>query len=179
VTLNLLPGAIAVTQRMANTHAGSLVLGRISRSEYLVGDGALPQQSYFETAFMLNRLLPREARVLLLFEARGLYFDAPVIQDNYMNNWLLILPFVDANTCLTETGATHILVNNGLLTYFTHRGLQPEAIGWDRFAQFERRCLTLVAMLPEGPLYSISSSASHDRESASVDSTSRDAPRGH
>jgi hypothetical protein len=179
VTLNLLPAGLAVMKRMSSTQAASLALGKISRNHYLVGNRGLPQQSYFETASLLNRLLPQQSRVLLLFEARGLYFNASVLQDNLSSNWLLMLPFLDANTCLAETGVTHILVNNNVLRYYVYRGLQPKAISWDRFSQFERKCLTLVAMLPEGPLYSISSSAPHDREPTGAEGTSPDAPGGH
>ena len=91
--------------------------------------------------------------------------------------WLLLLPFLNSETCLTKTGATHILVNKRLLSHYITRGLRPEDIRWGEFSRFERRCLTLVTMLPDGPLYRISPSTAARDWPARVATAARDASR--
>jgi 4-amino-4-deoxy-L-arabinose transferase-like glycosyltransferase len=149
-----LPAALYATRvRLAMTRAPDLAFGRISRNDYLLRNRNLLQWSYFQMVSQVNRRLPKDSKVLLLFEARGLYLEVPVIQDNLSVNWSLLVPFVDSSDCLRPTGATHVLVNTGILGYFVSRGLQPDMIRWSMFEEFSERCLEPLEGVPGFQLY--------------------------
>jgi hypothetical protein len=92
----------------------------------------------------VNRNLSKEARVLLIYEARGYYFKVPVIQDNVLTNWPLLARSAAATNCLRSTGISHLLVNVDALRYYLRRGVDPQFLQWDAFQEFSRRCLSPI-----------------------------------
>lgn len=96
-----------------------------------------------------------DARVLMLFDARGYYSPVSVIQDNNATTWRLLVEAPGELSCLRETGVTHVLLGAGTLRYYFERGLEPERIRWDDFGQFRSRCLNEVFSVGGHVLYRI------------------------
>jgi hypothetical protein len=132
---------------------------------YLVG--ATSQREYLQTGFYLysqlvqatNERVPPDGKVLLLFEARGYYFEPAVIQDNVLTNWPFLAPkTVEDSGCLRSTGITHVLFNGLAVRYYASRGTDPRVFRFDLLNEFAARCLavvhrgrgfTLLRLLPE------------------------------
>ena len=115
--------------------------------------GATSQQVYLETGYNLhyqvlqaaNSLVPSDGKLLLLYEARGFYFEPEVIQDNAISNWTLLAPMaISSETCLETMGITHVLVNDLAVRYYVGRGMDPQLLRLDSLPQFARRCLTVI-----------------------------------
>ena len=87
-----------------------------------------------------------DARTLMLFDARGYYFDGRVIQDNLLLNWYLITlsPDFGSDWCPGDAGFTHVLVNAGALDHYRRAGLDPDRLGWSLFPAVADRCLEEV-----------------------------------
>jgi hypothetical protein len=115
--------------------------------------GATSLQRYLETGYNLhfqvlqaaNNLVPPDGKLLLLYEARGFYFEPEVIQDNNISNWTLLAPMMSSSeNCLETTGITHVLVNDLAVRYYVRRGMDPRLLRLDSLPQFARRCLTVI-----------------------------------
>ena len=115
--------------------------------------GATSQQVYLETGYNLyyqvlqaaNSLVPSDGKLLLLYEARGFYFEPEVIQDNAISNWTLLAPMaISSETCLETMGITHVLVNDLAVRYYVGRGMDPRLLRLDSLPQFAERCLTVI-----------------------------------
>ncbi len=122
--------------------------------EYLVGSSsraaflARRTGGYADVVSFVNERLPRDSRVLMLFDARGYYFRLPVIQDNAITNWLFVLPLPKAAgpDCLRSAGITHVLLNAGAIHYYGRRGVDLAPLRLDALERFARDCFS--------PLYS-------------------------
>lgn len=88
---------------------------------------------------------PPDSRLLMLFDARGLYYRRETIQDNVLTNWPLLVGTGATDRCLEGTGITHVLFNRGVLGYYASRGLDPHSLDVDRFDPFAQRCLQRMA----------------------------------
>ena len=84
---------------------------------------------------------PEDARLLMLFDARGYYFRRQTIQDNVLTNWPLLVGTGAVDRCLSGTGITHVMLNRATLGYYQSRGLDPRLLQMDRFDEFARDCL--------------------------------------
>lgn len=127
---------------------GSYLSGRIDRSAYLesVPEPGVPQ--YYAMTRLLSDSLPAGSRTLLLMEARGLYFQTPVLQDDLLSNWPLLDLAPRGGECRSAAGFTHVLVNVGSLRYYASRGLDLGELRWPEFQAFADRCLQVVARAP-------------------------------
>lgn len=155
VLTSLAPSAIALARKLVTTNALEHSVGLVSRHDYgrLSRDGEIAD--YARMTAYANGHLPRDARVLLLFEARGYGYQAHVLQDNVLTNWPLLVSVVAPPRCLESSGVTHVLVGTSILAYFVNRGLDPSVIRWDRFEAFADRCLALLSRQPEMDLYRV------------------------
>ena len=144
-----------ISERPALRHAAGL----LSRRDYRLLSRDVEIEPYARMTTHMNTVLPGDARVLLLFEARGHGFTARVIQDNSLANWMLLQPAVGPPRCLDGTGITHVLVGVSTLRYFVSRGFDPKIIGWDKFPQFAERCLVLVDAQSDALLYRVKDGA--------------------
>jgi hypothetical protein len=99
----------------------------------------------------------------MLFEARGLYFNREVLQDNLLTNLALLQGIGATDRCLAGTGITHVLVNEQAPGYYARRGASLSALGWDRFPEFAARCLQPVGAVRSAVLYRVRSSAAANR----------------
>jgi hypothetical protein len=123
------------TQKMALTY----LTGFTSRETYLQNTAG-----FADVVSYLNQHVSSESRVLMLFEARGFYFNVPVIQDNILSNWPLLASKASSLHCLKTSGISHVLFNGAALDYFFMRGLDPRTIHLEEFKQFAEKCLTPI-----------------------------------
>ena len=99
----------------------------------------------------VQRLVPPDGKVLLLWEARGLAFDREVLVDVMLSNWSFLAQSPTAlENCLAGTGITHILAGSGAVGYYIERGADRTAFRLDRFAAFRDRCLTGYTVVGPG-----------------------------
>ena len=140
-----LPFGIIVKACLSGAYALQYVTGKISSESYIRRNPfPLGNPAYGEMVYYVNRNLPKESRVLLIYEARGYYFNVPVIQDNVLTNWPLLARTEAAAKCLRSSGISHLIVGVGALEYYVSRGMDPQVLQWDAFQEFSRRCLTTV-----------------------------------
>lgn len=95
------------------------------------------------------------ARILMLYDARGYYYRREVLQDNVLQHWPLLVTMGYTDRCLEGTGITHVLLNRGAVDYYIRRGMDPARVLWDRFPEFERRCLEPLAVAPGAGFYRV------------------------
>ncbi len=128
--------------------------------------GLKSQREYLDRGFTfyskvtqaVNRSVPADARVLMLFEARGYYFEPEVIQDNELTNWVLLAPHVaQARDCLSSSGISHILVNHLAIRYYALRGTNLQKLKWEQFPHFAERCLVRYIEGPGMTVYRVRS----------------------
>ena len=145
VATALLPFGVIVKACLSGTNALQYVTGESSSESYIRRNPFPPgNPAYGEMVYYVNRHLPKESRVLLIYEARGYYFNVPVLQDNGLTNWPLLAQTEAAADCLRSTGVSHLIVNVGALRYYMRRGVDPEVLQWEGFQEFSRRCLTTI-----------------------------------
>lgn len=139
----LTPSGIGAGWRIANSRALAHFVGIASASEYIA---SWLGSAYVNVVKLTEETLDGDSRVLMLFEARGYYFDTPVIQDNTSDNWPLLAAALSPEACLPGAiGVTHVLVGIGSLRYYAFTGgLNPERIRWNEFRALADRCLEPV-----------------------------------
>lgn len=133
--LAALPGLRSAAVRLVSLPRAQVALGLWQRETLLL------QETPYRVTRMTEDLTPTDARVLMLFEARGLYHRREVLQDNLLMNWPILEHTGATDRCLAGTGITHVLVNGALPSYYERRGSNLAAARWDRFPAFAERCL--------------------------------------
>lgn len=145
---SLMPTVTVAYHRLSQTRVIPLVLGLVSRAEFL-SDPRNPDMLFYSRMFpAVNEELPDGSRTLMLFEGRGLYFDREVLQDNRLTNWALLAPYARDVRCLEGTDITHILVAVSSLGYYVDRGLNPAELSWPQFQELAARCTEVVYQDP-------------------------------
>jgi hypothetical protein len=139
----LVPGARGVDREMLEPTRMAAGLGLLTAEEYLLSSRVPGFPQYFQATRWVGELTPADARIVLLFEARGYYFDRTVLQDNRLVNWPLLQATEAWDHCLANTGITHILVNTGAAAYYQGRGTDLGLLRMQRFPAFADRCLEL------------------------------------
>lgn len=115
-------------------------LGLTSRTAFL----STQTGAYGDAVSFVNERLPKQSRVLMLFEARGYYFRVPVLQDNGIMNWALLSAKAASPDCLRSAGITHVLLNRGAHDYYARRGLDVAPLRLDSFERFAKQCLDQI-----------------------------------
>lgn len=140
--LFVLMGTASVMWRYA-IRGGQLehVVGSASRPEFLK---RWTPGGYVDAVSFVNQRVPKASRVLMLFEARGYYFQVPVLQDNGIMNWPLLVALGPWPDCLRSVGITHVLLNQGALRYYQRRGVDLERLRLDSLERFIADCLTPI-----------------------------------
>lgn len=138
----LVPVGLTGTFWLSRTLAVPHSLGRVSAEEFLTSHPVL--EAHARMVRHANRVLPSDARILLLFDGRGHYFRRRVVQDNKMSNWPLLSRVPGGLDCLRRGGFTHVVVNPHPVRYRLQHGFTPEFFGWDEFGRFAERCLDPV-----------------------------------
>lgn len=148
--LSLLPTGKTVYHWMTERRALGYAIGTVSRDQYLARGFAF----YRAMTNAVNEEVPADGKVLLLFEARGLYFKPAVLQDNLLTNWPF-LAHVGSRSCLAPVGVTHVLVSLLAVRYYTLRGTDPNLFDLNLFPKFAQRCLRPVHRQSGFILYSV------------------------
>lgn len=126
--------------------------------------GGMSRQAYLEEGYgfyaglagTVNSEVPREGKVLLIWEARGFYLAPAVLPDNVLTNWPLLSPYVEeTGGCLEDTGITHVMASTSAARYYESRGADPVRLDLDGFASFADRCLKPVRVGPAFGLYRV------------------------
>ncbi|MCI0477262.1 MAG: hypothetical protein L0Y55_13520, partial [Anaerolineales bacterium] len=105
--------------------------------------------SYYAAAEFVNSTLPKDARVLFLWETRPYYFQRAVDEDAILDRWArLRFRFGDADSIaagLRERGYTHVLLYRAGLDLILQTGNDPIQIEDTRtFEEFTTRNLRLM-----------------------------------
>lgn len=130
--------------------------GQVSRQGYLAAGFGF----YANLAGAVNRTVPPDGEVLLLWEARGFYLAPPHLQDNVLANWTLLRAHLQREeSCLEDTDLTHVLVNDAAVRYYVGRGTDAKVFEWDRFQGFARRCMEVAEDGPGFTLYVLEDAA--------------------
>lgn len=142
--LSLLPAAIGIRREIATTRHLAATLGLVSDEAFLAGSRVPGFSAYFAATHWVNDYTAPRDRILLLFMARGYYFDRQVLQDNILTNWPLLISTDATSQCLKDTAITHVLVNHGAAGYYRIRGSDLSMLRWQDFPDFSARCLDSV-----------------------------------
>lgn len=91
---------------------------------------------------------------ILLFEGRAAGFETPVLQDNVMTTWqaMTTLPLLE---CPSLGEATHLVVNELHLDYFSRRGVDLNEAHWNEFAPYAEKCLEVSGVVGPYRVYAI------------------------
>lgn len=152
----LLPATTAARQVMLRADAHRHARGSLSADRYLAF-----HLEYGPLHAAMARIgdLEEDARVLMIFDARGFRAPRPVLQDNKLTNW----PYVQAaarasggKPCLRGTGITHILVNRWALAYYSRSaGFGADALDVEALGRFASRCTETLWESPAMSLHRI------------------------
>jgi hypothetical protein len=147
----LIPTALVVLAWGLGTYVIGHIVGTRSENDYLSGIAA---GSTTHLRSLLEQV-PRNGRVLFLFEARGYGTNRQVLQDNVGTNWPLLVEAGADDRCLAGTGITHVLVNRTAIDYYVSRGLDANRLQWHLFSRFEKDCLDEIGRTAGLSLYRI------------------------
>lgn len=144
VLASLVPMGRVLFRRVVATDAAVHVAGLMSRSTYLSG--------YYDPSVALlmpvidwaNTNVPPDSSMVMLYDARGLYFARPVLQDNLIKNWQLLRRTPAFGNCLRDTNISHVMLGYGVLNYYLARGADPEGLLLPELTNFQERCLDPV-----------------------------------
>ncbi len=114
--------------------------GAVSRDAFLKAR----TRDYADVVQFVNERLPKESRILMLFEGRGYYFRVPVLQDNVIVNWPLLSAKAVWPDCLRSAGITHVLLNVGAIQYYVVRGVDLAPLRLRALQRFADHCLTPI-----------------------------------
>ena len=140
--LALIPTGYVALERLTGTAALRHLVGAASADYYLRTHDLLEVRVYARALQFVNSELPEDARVLMLFEARGYYVARDVIQDNKATNWPLLATALGPHDCLAATGITHVMLGQGAVEYYAEQGIDLEVVRWEALQDFAERCLT-------------------------------------
>jgi hypothetical protein len=152
LVLALVPSTLAVDSWWSRSGTVSHFFGATSRATYLHRNA----RPLAEMTSRINQRLPEDSRILMLFDARGFYFERDVIQDNLVANLPLVMARWDGRSCLGDAGVTHMLLNTGALGYYRGGGLDLNLVRWREFERFREHCLELVDRNASFELYMLS-----------------------
>jgi hypothetical protein len=138
IALAALPGLRVDVDRLVYGTRVRAALGLVSTDEFL------GRETHYVVARWFNQAATPDKKMLMLFEARGFYWDRTTIQDNVLTNWPLLVGTGATDRCLAGTGITHVYVNQAIASYYRYRGLDLTLLNWDRFPEFAGRCLELI-----------------------------------
>lgn len=158
VAFGLMPAASAAYNHVNALRPHSYVLGQQSEGRYLRDVFPLGR-----VRSRINRKVPESARIVMLFESRGLRFEPTVLQDNLFRNWPILAAGKPWRDCLAPTDATHVLVNYKYMGVLLRRGMKIGTVRWQAFGRFARECLEREASVAGMVLYRIVREPTTDR----------------
>ncbi len=106
----------------------------------------------------------RDGHLLLLFEARGGAFDGPTYADTRSVYWPILAQTELADTCLRDSGISHVLVNSASLQYYLRRGADVGPLRLPELDHFVQRCLDLVSTSGPYAVFKVATPGTHRPE---------------
>lgn len=164
----LLPSAEAMAYWTFRGRAPEHAVGFASEREYLEGHFIFEVVARSRMVQYVNRELPSDSRVLMLFEARGYGIEREVVQDNKGTNWPFLAGRLEDGMCLEAGGFSHVLANESALAYYQVGGLDLDIVHWPAFARFAERCLVEVHRVEGMILYEVVDSTGSWRSARNV-----------
>jgi hypothetical protein len=155
IAVSLAPTARVVSRYFDNTRAAKHVFGLISSANYMKKYKIGGIRNLSLMLDYVNKNLPTDSVILMLFEARSFYFRPRVIQDVMNSNWPLLSNALTPDECLRRVNVTHVLVNQGTLKYFAIRGTRFSPTSLNALQGFTDRCLELVHETRAHRLYKV------------------------
>ncbi|MFW6206504.1 MAG: hypothetical protein ACOC5J_01060, partial [Gemmatimonadota bacterium] len=148
--VTLFPSARSAYQWTVKAPVFGQAIGMVSPQEYL--EAGFP--FYAGLAGTVNRGVPEDGKVLLLWEARGFYLGPDYLPDNVATYWPLVAEYVERTEgCLEDTEITHVLAAPAAARYYIQRGSDPDLVDLEGFFDFADRCLDSVEVGPGFALY--------------------------
>jgi hypothetical protein len=155
ITASLVLTARVVVRFVDKTKAVQHAFGLISSAKFM--------QTYKiggirNLSFMLdyvNKNLPADSVILMLFEARSFYFRPQTIQDIRNSSWPVLSEGLAADKCMHRLSVTHVLINQGTLNYYTTRGSKFSPASLKALHGFTDRCLELIHETRAHRLYKV------------------------
>ena len=149
VSILLITVSLALTARVAGryfdrTKAVKHVFGMISSIKYMQKYEMGGIHDFSLMVDYINKNLPTDSLILMLFEARSFYFRPQVIQDVRNSSWAVLSNLLTPDKCLQRLSVTHVLVNYGVLNYFAKRGSKFSPTGLNSLQRYTDQCLELV-----------------------------------
>ena len=136
--------ARVVSRYFDNTRAAKHAIGLISSANYLKKYKIGGIRNLSLMLDYVNKNLPTDSVILMLFESRSFYFRPRVIQDIRNANWMLLSNVLTSDECLRDLNVTHVLENEGTLNYLTIRGVKFSPTSLNELQHFKERCLELI-----------------------------------
>jgi hypothetical protein len=138
---------------ITGSHAVPALFGAISSREYLARHVSPVVRSHARIAAEVNKLVGPRDTILMVFEARGLYLNAPALEDTELTNWPSLANALGDSRCLHHSGITYVLARQGAARYHELRGVPDTVLGLRSFERFAARCLTPVFRDTSATLY--------------------------
>ena len=107
-------------------------------------------RAYAKAIDAVHHVVPRDGRVLLLWEARALPLGRDALADVRVSNWSYLAQSPAPGRCLAGTGITHVLVNTGARDFYAGRGAGVAAFRLPDYERFRARCAGSVLTLDTG-----------------------------
>lgn len=98
----------------------------------------------YDAIVAVDRHVPSDGIVLLLFESRGLAFTRETYADVLRTTWSYLRQSPLYTSCLKGIGVSHMLINVSSIEYYQGRGIPPALIGADALAEFRQKCQVRV-----------------------------------
>jgi len=157
IAVSLALTARVISRYFDETKAVKHVFGLISSAEYIKKYKISGIRHLSVMMDYINKNLPSDSIVLMLFESRSFYFRPQTIQDVSYTNWPFLSNVLIADECLQQVNVTHVLVNQGVLDYFTTRGSKFSPTSMEALQLFTDRCLLLIHESRKLRLYKVKS----------------------
>ena len=156
----LITASLALTARVAGryldkTKAVKHVFGMKSSAEYMQKYKIGGIRNLSSMLDYVNKNLPSDSVILMLFEARSFYFRPRVIQDVRNITWPVLSSVLTSAECLERLNVTHVLVNQGTMNYWAERGSKFSPKSLKALQRITDQCLELVHETQTHRLYKV------------------------
>jgi 4-amino-4-deoxy-L-arabinose transferase-like glycosyltransferase len=149
----LIPTVGSMYLWISGNHAVPNLLGVTSGEQYLATHASPVVRSHVRVSAEANRLLAPGDTILMLFEGRGLYLNAPAIEDTKLTNWASLAAALGPTRCIERSGITHVLARPSAARYYELRGVPGSVLRLGDLERFAARCLTPLYSEPGVTLY--------------------------
>ena len=141
LVLVLQPSLYAVSARVGHFQALEYLGGRLSATDYMFTFERPEVRKHTALVQLVNKQLPPDSRILMLYDARGYYLEREVLQDNMANNWPILAELLPEGACFDGLGITHVILALDTVGIYSSRQADVSILRWEEFTEFADRCL--------------------------------------